>query len=184
MAENNLKPKYNFKTFQDLLSEPNNKTSESNIIPTKSIDKKILHLNSLENYITQSSTVPKNLNISTTSNNQNKDKKRSNNTSMQKSNSKSKIYNTSYQSEYIKKVKEMEKYIQIVKDNAIDKNKKDLIEKTNKKKSLKNTIDIISTYVKLNRINNRNFALLTKGIQKETERLAFTSEVKLINNYL
>lgn len=179
MAESNLKPKYNFKTFQDLLSEPNNKTSESNKPQNKSIDKKILHLNSLENYITQSSTVPKNLNISTTSNNQktNKDKKTSNNTSMQKSNSNSKIYNTSYQGDYIKKVKEMEKYIKIVKDNAIDKNKKDLIEKTNKKNSLKNNIDIISTYVKLNRINNRNFALLTKGIQKETERLAFTSEV-------
>ena len=92
--------------------------------------------------------------------------KTNSNSSFQRSNSISRTSTVNYPGDYAQKVKLMEKYISIVKENALDKNRKALIEKHRKKQELKNNIDILSTYVKLNRVNNRNFAVLTKEIQK------------------
>lgn len=167
------KSQYNFKTFSDLFPANNESISSK----SSKTDKKRIHLNTFDDITTKPTTQG----MINTFTNQNQTKsakilKTNTNSSFQRSNSISRTSTVNYPGDYAQKVKLMEKYISIVKENALDKNQKELIEKKRKKQELKNNIDILSTYVKLNRVNNRNFAVLTKGIQKESDRLAFTSE--------
>ena len=165
------KAQYNFKAFTDLF--PGNNESMSS--KSSKTDKKKIHLNTFDD-ITTKQTTQGMINTFANQTKSAKALKTNSNSSFQRSNSISRTSTVNYPGDYAQKVKLMEKYISIVKENALDKNRKALIEKHRKKQELKNNIDILSTYVKLNRVNNRNFAVLTKGIQKESDRLAFTSE--------
>lgn len=74
-------------------------------------------------------------------------------------------------------VKEMENYIEIVKDNIYNKNKEEIKKKTEKIALLQHRIEVLTTFIRLNRIQKRKFILMTKGIEKETGRLYSTQKV-------
>lgn len=81
-----------------------------------------------------------------------------------------------FQGEYIDRVKEMEKLIKIIKQNAYEKNKRELEERLQLKNELENNIEILSSYIKMNRVQKRNFASLSKSIYQENERLSTSSQ--------
>ena len=70
----------------------------------------------------------------------------------------------------------METLIDIVKANAYDKYKEDILTKTNSKQKLQSNIKTLTTFIRLHHVNNRNYMSLTKGIQNENERLTYTSQ--------
>lgn len=81
-----------------------------------------------------------------------------------------------FQAEYLNKVKTLEHLIDVIKENAYEKNKKELEEKIRFKNELETNVEILSSYVKLNRLQKRNFGTLSKSITKENERFMFNSE--------
>lgn len=81
-----------------------------------------------------------------------------------------------FQAEYLNKVKTLEHLIDVIKENAYEKNKKELEEKILFKNELETNVEILSSYVKLNRLQKRNFGTLSKSITKENERFMFNSE--------
>ena len=84
--------------------------------------------------------------------------------------------NKEYKAQLEEERKQKEELNNIVKENAFEKHKQDIIDKTNERNELKNNVDILETYVKLNRIAKTNFKSLSKGINRENERLTFQSE--------
>lgn len=61
-----------------------------------------------------------------------------------------------FQIDYQEKVKTMENLITIIKQNAYDKYKKELEDKLLLKNELKTNVGILSEYIKMNRMQNRN----------------------------
>ena len=88
-----------------------------------------------------------------------------------------------YQGEYIDRVKEMEKLIKIIKQNAYEKNKKELEDRLLLKNELETNIEILSSYIKMNRVQKRNFATLSKSIYQENERLSTSSQRAVEEQY-
>lgn len=75
-------------------------------------------------------------------------------------------------------VKELEKYIGIVKDNVYNKNKDEIKKKNDKITELQHRIDVLTTFLRLHRRQKRNFSSMTRGMQRETGRLTGTQQVK------
>lgn len=95
---------------------------------------------------------------------------------LKSTNQQSDIPSNHFQKEYLEKVKTLEHLIDVIKENAYEKNKKEFEEKIRIKNELETNVEILSSYVKLNRLQRRNFGILSKGIVKENERLMFNSE--------
>ncbi|MCQ2820584.1 MAG: hypothetical protein MJ252_25240 [archaeon] len=93
------------------------------------------------------------------------------------------IYNSSidsvstqkYQNDYLKKVRKMEGLIDIIKENAYSRYKKEVEEKIQLKNELENRVEILSAYLRTHRVQQKNFGIMTKGLDSENERLAFQS---------
>lgn len=81
-----------------------------------------------------------------------------------------------FQIDYLEKVKTMENLISVIKQNAYDKYKKELEDKLLLKNELETNVGILSEYIKMNRMQNRNFGTLSKSIVKENERLYSSSQ--------
>lgn len=73
---------------------------------------------------------------------------------------------------------EMEKNIGIVRENVYDKNKVLLKEKAEELAELQHRVSVLTTFIRLNRIQKKNYFKMTKGMEKETNRLTGTQEVK------
>ena len=76
-----------------------------------------------------------------------------------------------FQIDYLEKVKTMENLISVIKQNAYDKYKKELEDKLLLKNELETNVGILSEYIKMNRMQNRNFGTLSKSIVKENSTL-------------
>ena len=161
-------PKYNFKKIEDLLSDSARITSDKLSHRT--------HSQSSFNLKKQSSFQNINPNNYSYRTNKKNSKRQLSNNSNNFTNTISSKNNTSYQTNFNNQIKTMENLINIVKENAFEKHKQDIIDKTNERNELKNNVDILETYVKLNRIAKTNFKSLSKGINRENERLTFQSE--------
>jgi hypothetical protein len=70
----------------------------------------------------------------------------------------------------------MENLINSIKENVYGKNNQKLLNKTIERNKLKNNVNILETFLKLNRISKTNFKSLSKGIKQENERLKYQSE--------
>lgn len=79
------------------------------------------------------------------------------------------------QDEYLQKVKRMENLIDIIKGNAYQKFKDELESKLQYKNELENRVEILSSYIRLNRVHQKNFGLLTKNYTNENDRLISSS---------
>jgi chromosome segregation ATPase len=80
----------------------------------------------------------------------------------------------SFQSTFKNKVRKMEQLIDIIKEHAYDKQKQNIEEKLQLKSQLENNISVLTSYINLNRMQNKNFKVFSKSINQEKER---------INNY-
>ena len=161
-------PKYNFKKIEDLLSDSARITSDKLSQRT--------HSQSSFNLKKQSSFQNINPNNYSYRTNKKNSKRQLSNNSNNFTNTISSKNNTSYQTNFNNQIKTMENLINIVKENAFEKHKQEIIDKTIERNELKNNVNILETYVKLNRIAKTNFKSLSKGINKENERLTFQSE--------
>ena len=90
---------------------------------------------------------------------------------------------TKFQTEYLEKVKLMESLISTIKQNAFEKRKKELEDKLRLKNELENNVEILSTYIKMNRMQKKNFRSLSKSITKENERLTASSQRAMEEQY-
>ena len=84
--------------------------------------------------------------------------------------------NNSFQQSYLSKMKTMEHLISVIKEHSIDRYKKDLELKLQLKHELENNVEILSSYIKTNRVNKREFSTLYRTIEKENDRLLNVSE--------
>ena len=84
--------------------------------------------------------------------------------------------NNSFQQSYLSKMKTMEHLISVIKEHSIDRYKKDLELKLQMKHELENNVEILSSYIKANRVNKREFSSLYRTIEKENDRLLNVSE--------
>ena len=84
--------------------------------------------------------------------------------------------NNSFQQAYLSKMKTMEHLISVIKEHSIDRYKKDLELKLQLKHELENNVEILSSYIKANRVNKREFSTLYRTIEKENDRLLNVSE--------
>lgn len=88
-----------------------------------------------------------------------------------------------FQEEYIEKVKRMENLISIIKQNAYERYRKELEDKLIYKSELENNVEILSSFIKANRIQKKNYGSLTKVILKENERLISSSQRAIEDQY-
>lgn len=163
----NVVPKYNFKTFAELFN-----TNPPSSSRPSTLSKPAKCANPFRNKNTTSNT-----NHSTSF--RNFPSKPDNNTSSPNLTTHSNIStlpSTYPPTDYSKTVKQMETLIDIVKANAYDKYKEDILTKTNSKQKLQSNIKTLTTFIRLHHVNNRNYMSLTKGIQNENERLTYTSQ--------
>ena len=82
------------------------------------------------------------------------------------------INENDYQKKYMDKVQKMENLIGIIKNNAYEKQKRELEERLRYKNELENNVEILSSYLKMNRVQKKNFNYLMKNIDKEKERIS------------
>ena len=82
------------------------------------------------------------------------------------------INENDYQKKYMDKVHKMENLIGIIKNNAYEKQKRELEERVRYKNELENNVEILSSYIKMNRVQKKNFSNLMKTIDKEKERIS------------
>ena len=82
------------------------------------------------------------------------------------------INENDYQKKYMDKVHKMENLIGIIKNNAYEKQKRELEERVRYKNELENNVEILSSYLKMNRVQKKNFNNLMKTIDKEKERIS------------
>ena len=82
------------------------------------------------------------------------------------------INENEYQKQYMDKVKKMENLIEIIKNNAYEKQKKELEERLRYKNELENNVELLSSYIKMNRYQKKNFGNLMKSIEKEKMRIS------------
>ena len=86
------------------------------------------------------------------------------------------INENEYQKQYMEKVKKMENLIEIIKNNAYEKQKKELEERLRYKNELENNVELLSSYIKMNRYQKKNFNNLMKSIEKEKMRISEKSD--------
>ena len=86
------------------------------------------------------------------------------------------INENEYQKQYMDKVKKMENLIEIIKNNAYEKQKKELEERLRYKNELENNVELLSSYIKMNRYQKKNFGNLMKSIEKEKMRISEKSD--------
>ena len=86
------------------------------------------------------------------------------------------INENEYQKQYMDKVKKMENLIEIIKNNAYEKQKKELEERLRYKNELENNVELLSSYIKMNRYQKKNFNNLMKSIEKEKMRISEKSD--------
>ena len=82
------------------------------------------------------------------------------------------INENDYQKKYMDKVQKMENLIGIIKNNAYEKQKREYEERLRYKNELENNVEILSSYIKMNRVQKKNFSNLMKTIDKEKERIS------------
>ena len=158
-------PKYNFKKIEDLLSNSSHiSKNKKNEIRTNTQTSFRSYKNSNTLNSLRKNTIKK------------KNKRNISQFSTRNLNTTSTSINDYTQKSFPEQIKTMENLINIVKENAFEKHKQDIIDKTNQRNELKNNVNILETYVKLNRIAKTNFKSLSKGINRENERLTFQSE--------
>ena len=154
-------PKYNFKKLEDLLSDTSRKNTEkeSNRINTQLSYRSFKELNTSLN--------KKPINKNRRKNTQSSEKLLTTTTSLN---------DNSSQGNFTNQIKTMENLINTIKENVYGKNNQELLNKTIERNKLKNNVNILETYLKLNRISKTNFKSLSKGIKQENERLQYRSE--------
>jgi hypothetical protein len=158
-------PKYNFKKIEDLLSNSSHiSKNKKNEIRTNTQTSFRSYKNSNTLNSLRKNTIKK------------KNKRNISQFSTRNLNTTSTSINDYTQKSFPEQIKTMENLINIVKENAYDKNKQEILDKTLKKNKLKNNVNILETYLKLNRISKNNFKNLSKGIKNENERLMNLSE--------
>ena len=158
-------PKYNFKKIEDLLSNSSHiSKNKQNEIRTNTQTSFRSYKNSITLNSLRKNTIKK------------KNKRNISQFSTRNLNTTSTSINDYTQKSFPEQIKTMENLINIVKENAYDKNKQEILDKTLKKNKLKNNVNILETYLKLNRISKNNFKNLSKGIKNENERLMNLSE--------
>lgn len=86
------------------------------------------------------------------------------------------INENEYQKKYMGKVQKMENLIEIIKNNAYEKQKKELEERLRYKNELENNVELLSSYIKMNRYQKKNFGTLMKSIEKEKMRISEKSD--------
>ena len=86
------------------------------------------------------------------------------------------INENEYQRNYMEKVKKMENLIGIIKNNAYEKQKRELEERLRYKNELENNVELLSSYIKMNRYQKKNFGNLMKSIEKEKMRISEKSD--------
>ena len=86
------------------------------------------------------------------------------------------INENEYQRNYMEKVKKMENLIGIIKNNAYEKQKRELEERLRYKNELENNVELLSSYIKMNRYQKKNFNNLMKSIEKEKMRISEKSD--------
>ena len=69
------------------------------------------------------------------------------------------INENEYQKQYMDKVKKMENLIEIIKNNAYEKQKRELEERLRYKNELENNVELLSSYIKMNRYQKKNFII-------------------------
>ena len=158
-------PKYNFKKIEDLLS------NSSHISKNKQNEIRTNTQTSFRSYKNSNTLNSLRKNII-----KKKNKRNISQFSTRNLNTTSTSINDYTQKSFPEQIKTMENLINIVKENAYDKNKQEILDKTLKKNKLKNNVNILETYLKLNRISKNNFKNLSKGIKNENERLMNLSE--------
>ena len=154
-------PKYNFKKLEDLLSDTSRKNTEkeSNRINTQLSYRSFKELNTSLN--------KKPINKNRRKNTQSSEKLLTTTTSLN---------DNSSQGNFTNQIKTMENLINTIKENVYGKNNQELLNKTIERNKLKNNVNILETFLKLNRISKTNFKSLSKGIKQENERLQYRSE--------
>ena len=154
-------PKYNFKKLEDLLSDTSRKNTEkeSNRINTQLSYRSFKELNTSLN--------KKPINKNRRKNTQSSEKLLTTTTSLN---------DNSSQGNFTNQIKTMENLINSIKENVYGKNNQKLLNKTIERNKLKNNVNILETFLKLNRISKTNFKSLSKGIKQENERLQYRSE--------
>ena len=158
-------PKYNFKKIEDLLSNSSHiSKNKQNEIRTNTQTSFRSYKNSITLNSLRKNTIKK------------KNKRNISQFSTRNLNTTSTSINDYTQKSFPEQIKTMENLINIVKENAYDKNKQEILDKTLKKNKLKNNVNILETDLKLNRISKNNFKNLSKGIKNENERLMNLSE--------
>ena len=153
-------PKYNFKKLEDLLSDTSRKNTEkeSNRIST------------------QSYRSFNDLNISLKKKTTNKNKINNSQSSEKILTTTSSLNDNSSQLNFTNQIKTMENLINTIKENVYGKDNQELLNRTIQRNKLKNNVNILETYLKLNRISKTNFKSLSKGRKYENERLKYLSE--------
>ena len=153
-------PKYNFKKLEELLSDTSRKNTEkeSNRIST------------------QSYRSFNDLNISLKKKTTNKNKINNSQSSEKILTTTSSLNDNSSQLNFTNQIKTMENLINTIKENVYGKDNQELLNRTIQRNKLKNNVNILETYLKLNRISKTNFKSLSKGIKYENERLKYLSE--------
>ena len=154
-------PKYNFKKLEDLLSDTSRKNTEkeSNRINSQLSYRSFKDLNTSLN--------KKPINKNNRKNSQSTEKILTTTTSLN---------DNSSQGNFTNQIKTMENLINSIKENVYGKNNQKLLNKTIERNKLKNNVNILETFLKLNRISKTNFKSLSKGIKQENERLQYQSE--------
>jgi chromosome segregation ATPase len=160
-------PKYNFKKIEDLLTESSevNTQKNSNRRNSQSSHKSYRNLNSSNNQSLRNTSLKRN---------KSKNSYTSNNKVLNTTSTTIKDYSS--EKNFKNQIKTMENLINTIKENAYEKNKQDILDKTIERNKLKNNVDILETYLKLNRIAKTNFRSLNKGMKNENERLANLSQ--------
>ena len=153
-------PKYNFKKLEDLLSDTSRKNTEkeSNRISTQSYRS----FNDLDTSLKKKTT--------------NKNKINNSQSSEKILTTTSSLNDNSSQLNFTNQIKTMENLINTIKENVYGKDNQELLNRTIQRNKLKNNVNILETYLKLNRISKTNFKSLSKGIKYENERLKYLSE--------
>ena len=154
-------PKYNFKKLEELLSDTSRKNTEkeSNRINSQLSYRSFKDLNTSLN--------KKPINKNNRKNSQSTEKILTTTTSLN---------DNSSQLNFTNQIKTMENLINTIKENVYGKDNQELLNRTIQRNKLKNNVNILETYLKLNRISKTNFKSLSKGIKYENERLKYLSE--------